>query len=401
MVIDALDRWLASLTNTPPFAFRFWDGTVKRYGQGEPVFVVVIKNASVLPRFMSDVALGFGEAYMHGEIEVEGSLEELLHVFHAMSVKQRPYSLKSALVAWLIGRGLKNRLGQAQKNIRRHYDIGNDFYRLWLGKERLYSCAYFKTADDSIDQAQGQKLEHICRKLFLKPGETLLDIGCGWGGLIIHAAKYYGVSAHGITLSQDQYDEATRRIAAEGRADRVTVEIVDYRELAARGRQFDKISSIGMFEHVGRDNMKTYFDATDRLMKPGAVGLLHTIGTMRGQGVGAWTQKYIFPGAYLPGLRQLTRVMANFPFRIVDIENLRPHYALTLDHWHQAFEANVDTIRKMYSEEFVRMWRLYLVGSAAGFRYGRLDLWQIQFTKGLRNDLPLTRDYLYQTTPVS
>ncbi|MFH2231605.1 MAG: cyclopropane-fatty-acyl-phospholipid synthase family protein [Patescibacteria group bacterium] len=388
-----LDRWLRTM-EVCGFLIRFWDGRVDSYGKGKPKFKLNIKNKKVLGEILRQPSIGFGEAYMRGDIEIEGSFEELLKIFHGTGQYTQPNSLLGKVPVFFTWLKQKNRLGQAQKNISHHYDIGNEFYDLWLGKERMYSCAYFKKPEDSIDTAQTQKIEHICKKLFLKKDETLLDIGCGWGGVIINAAKKYGVKSHGITLSKEQHAVVTKRISDEGLKDQVTVEIVDYRELVKRGIQFDKVVSIGMFEHVGKENIAEYMKVTDKLMKSGSVGLLHTIGKMHGTMTDAWIQKYIFPGGYLPGIDEITTLMAKQSFRLRDVENLRQHYAMTLDLWLEEFEANLDSVRKMFDEDFIRMWRMYLLGSSTGFRYGNLDLWQLQFTKGLRNDLPITRDYL-------
>lgn len=389
-----LDRWFRSLKNHT-FAVRFWDGSLKIYGDASPTFTIVIKKESVLVEISRNLSMGFGEAYMRGDIDVEGSLPDLVKMFHGTDIKNRSLSFGAKIANFILRRQHRGQLGRAQKNVEHHYDLGNDFYAWWLGKERLYSCAYFKTAQDSIDKAQAQKMEHICKKLFLQSGQTLLDIGCGWGALVIYAAKKYGVKAHGITLSRGQFEYARERVLEQGLSDQITIELVDYRDLVRRGLTFDVVVSVGMFEHVGREHLVEYFDGTHQLMKPGATGLLHTIGKMKGRPMDPWIQKYIFPGAYLPGIGEITSAMKEFPFRILDVENLRPHYALTLDRWLEAYESNVDAVRGLYGESFVRMWRLYLAGSSAGFRYGDLDLWQIQFIKGLRNDLPMTRDYLY------
>ncbi|MSR85049.1 class I SAM-dependent methyltransferase [Candidatus Uhrbacteria bacterium] len=395
MYKQALDRWLSTTDFSTGLIIRFWDGTSKTYGPN-PRFTVTLKKASVIPELVKNISMGFGEAYMRGDIDIEGSMIDAVELFHGTDIKESALSFGAKLTRGLMNLKQNNKLGQAAKNIQHHYDVGQDFYALWLGEEMVYSCAYFKNAHESIDVAQSDKLDYICKKLFLKPGETMLDIGCGWGGLVMHAAKTYGVTAHGITLSKDQLAYATKQVKEEGLEGKVMIELIDYRELIRRGMTFDKVASIGMFEHVGLDHQQEYFDATNQLMKPGAIALLHTIGKMRGAMVDPWIQKYIFPGAYLPAIGEVTTSMKKFAFRITDIENLRLHYALTLDRWLEAFEKNVDKVHALYGESFVRMWRLYLAGSSAGFRYGDLDLWQIQFTKGIRNDLPMTRDYLYQ-----
>ncbi len=390
-----LDRWFRGLTGHV-FAVRFWDGSLKTYGEGSPTFTIIIKKESVLGEIARNLSLGFGEAYMRGDVDVEGSVPELCAMFHGTDIKNASLSFGAKVANFILRQQHRGRLGRAQKNVEHHYDLGNDFYAMWLGKERLYSCAYFKAPHDSIDTAQANKLEHICKKLFLQAGETLLDVGCGWGALVIHAAKKYGVKAYGITLSKGQFEYASQRVREEGLTDQITIELVDYRELIRRGVTFDKVVSVGMFEHVGLKQYPEYFAATDQLMKPGGIGVLHTIGKMQSGAFDPWVEKYIFPGAHLPGLDEIASTINRFAFRVTDIENWRPHYAFTLDHWLEGFEANIEKVRGMYGESFVRMWRLYLAGSSAGFRYGDLDLWQIQFTKGLRNDLPLTREYLYQ-----
>ncbi len=393
MYASLLSRWLEGLCG-PAFSVRFWDGKVKTYGQGTPTVTLTIKKASVLPEVMRNLTLGFGEAYMRGDIDIEGSITDVVALFHGTTLKQTSMSFGARVANRLLRMAHRGRIGQAQKNVEHHYDLGNDFYALWLDRERLYSCAYFKSPDDTINQAQQNKLNHICKKLFLQPGDTLLDIGCGWGGLVVHAVKHFGVNAHGITLSAGQYEYAKQRVEREGLNDQITIERTDYRELVKRGLSFDKVVSVGMFEHVGQKHISEYMAGTAALLKEGGVGLLHTIGKMKGLPMEPWIEKYIFPGAYLPGIGEMLEAMKEFPLRVIDVENLRRHYALTLDWWLKGFEANLEKIRGMYGDSFIRMWRLYLAGSSAGFRYGDLELWQIQFTKGLRNDLPMTRDYL-------
>jgi cyclopropane-fatty-acyl-phospholipid synthase len=271
--------------------------------------------------------------------------------------------------------------------------LGNDFFKLWLDREMVYSCAYFRHPEDDIDKAQEQKLEYLCAKLRLAQGERLLDIGCGWGSLAIHAARNRGSSVIGITLSEEQLREAANRVAQLVIGDLVELRLQDYRELSET-EGFDKLVSVGMFEHVGREHIVEYLGRTARLLKVGGSGVLHTIGRMAVGSVNPWIHKYIFPGLYLPSLAEVANGMAKSGLNIVDVENLRMHYAYTLDRWAAAFERQTEQIREMFDDRFVRTWRMYL-SSAATFRYGYLNLWQITFTKGLVNNLPLTREHLY------
>jgi cyclopropane-fatty-acyl-phospholipid synthase len=278
------------------------------------------------------------------------------------------------------------------RNVSYHYDRGNDFYRFYLDETMTYSCAYFRNGNESLEQAQQQKYEHICRKLQLREGETLLDIGCGWGGMLIYAARHYGTKGVGYTLSREQAEYSRQLIGEKGLEKKIEIVLDDYRRITG---QFDKFVSIGMFEHVGKGNIPAFMKKVKALLKPGGVGLLHTIGKERKTPSDGWTMKYIFPGGYIPVLDHIIRVMGQSDFVPVDIENLRLHYAATLDKWAQRFEANTHKIASMFDDKFVRIWRMYLNGSAASFRNGDLRLYQILFTKGLNNHFPLTREHLY------
>jgi len=281
---------------------------------------------------------------------------------------------------------------QSPKNISHHYDRGNDFYRLWLDESMTYSCAYFRSENDTLEQAQQQKYEHICRKLQLKKDDTLIDVGCGWGGMLIYAAKNYQVSGVGCTLSEPQVQFAKERIDQEGLQDRITVLKQDYREIDGA---FDKFVSIGMFEHVGKKFLPQFMEKTRSLLKKGGIGVLHYIGKEKPFAGDPWTMKYIFPGGYIPVLDETVRAMGKADFIPIDIENLRLHYARTLDEWSKRFETHIEKIRSRFDESFVRMWRMFLNGSSAGFRYGNSRLHQITFTNGLNNSLPITRENLY------
>jgi cyclopropane-fatty-acyl-phospholipid synthase len=388
------DRLFAQV-EVPAFKVVYWTGDEVRYGSGqEPAFVLHLKNREVCESIFLNPDLRFGEAYMGGAIDIEGDLRELVRLVFDNRFKD--FEIGTLEKAKIAAMALKQRnsISQARKNIAHHYDLGNDFFNLWLGKERAYSCAYFANASDDLDRAQEQKFSHICKKLHFRPGERYLDIGCGWGGLAIHAAKHHGAEVLGITLSEEQMHGARQRVKAAGLEGRVRIELMDYREVSEE--PFDKLTSVGMLEHVGQENIPTYIECTSQLLRPGGLSILHSIGRMVSQPTHPWITKYIFPGMYLPSLSDMATPMGELGLDIIDVEVMRRHYAMTLDLWSDAFEAHVDEIREMHDEAFVRMWRLYLACCSTSFRYGNLTLWQIQFSRGLNNELPLTRDYLYR-----
>jgi cyclopropane-fatty-acyl-phospholipid synthase len=287
-----------------------------------------------------------------------------------------------------------------------HYDVSNDFYRLWLDPRMVYSCAYFASPNDSLADAQRQKLDYLCRKLHLTPGQRLLDIGCGWGGLVLHAAQNFGVRVTGITLSERQAEEGCARIARAGLESRAEIRTCDYRDLAAADDSYDAIVSVGMAEHVGREQLPNYFSAAARLLKPRGVFLNHAIG----EGIvprtdnsnGSFIERYVFPDGDIPPLPIMLRAAEAAGFEIRDVENLREHYALTLHHWVRRLEANYSPALDFVSEQTYRIWRLYLAGSAHGFRRGHLAVYQTLLSKlddtGAAS-LPLTRrDWYSQST---
>jgi cyclopropane-fatty-acyl-phospholipid synthase len=371
---------------------RFWDGEEANYGNSPPKVRLIFNRCPTAVNF-DDPLTALGEAYMDRVIDYDGRLEDILvllsdnHKFWAKPTKATKM-LKAIY-------GLTDRT-QAKENIHHHYDLGNDFFSLWLDETMSYSCAYFKHPDDPLQQAQLQKIDHILKKLNLQPGERLLDIGCGWGWLIIKAAQTYNVKAMGITLSDEQYKKTKQRIADLGLTDQVNVELMNYLDLDAAKLRFDKIVSVGMFEHVGKENMPKYLAKVDELLNPGGLSLLHTItDTKEDKPENIWMKKYIFPGGYVPTLREVIWQLPDYDFHLLHAESLRMHYAITLDHWYKNFAKQLDVVKEKFDDRFVRMWELYLLGCAAAFRATGLDIYQFLFSKGLNNEQPLTYNHVY------
>ncbi|MDD4169279.1 MAG: cyclopropane-fatty-acyl-phospholipid synthase [Desulfotomaculaceae bacterium] len=377
------------------FAITYWDGTTEQYGSGTPTCRLEFHQKIPFVELIKDPVLAFGEAYMDRTIEIHGDMDEIIKIIDSNQDSFKQSQRSPALSKTIYDRLRLTPLRKSQADVSYHYDLGNDFFSLWLDETMSYSCAYFQKPEDSLRQAQEQKLEHVLKKLQLHPGETLLDIGSGWGNLILRAARDYKVKATGITLSQEQCQETRNRIKKLGLTDQVDVELMDYRQLAKTGRTFDKIASIGMFEHVGRTNYPQFMLSINKLLKKGGLALLHTITKAQEAPVNSWTTKYIFPGGYIPSLREIMWLLPEYDFQVIDLENLRMHYAMTLDRWLAGFEKKVDQVKEKYGNRFVRMWRLYLSTSAASFRAGGLGVHQILVSGGPNNSLHLTREHSY------
>ena len=399
---------------------RLWNGSSHRLGQGPAMFTLVLRDPLLLRRLVTARGpVPLADAYFRGQLDVEGDLYSALSLkghFEGLTLPWRD-KLGMLLDAWRLpsrvdparAGSLLRRLSQRfsrqhtrdsdQQAIAFHYDVSNAFYALWLDTERVYSCAYFETPDDTLDQAQRNKLEHICRKLRLQPGERLLDIGCGWGALVCWAARHHGVRAHGITLSREQYDFARQRICDEALQDLVTVELRDYRDLQGEAL-YDKVSSIGMFEHVGLANMPTYLGAVQRVLRPGGLFLNHGIT----HGEEGWNHtvatefinRYVFPDGEFDCVSNIQLGMERAGFEIQDVEALRRHYALTLRHWVTRLEANRDAALREVDEATFRVWRFYMAACALEFEAGGTGIYQILATRhGSETSSPLTRQDLY------
>ncbi len=371
------------------FELQLWNGSSKIYGDGNPKFKIIFNEPIPKADIIKDPSLAFGEGYMTKKIDIDGNIEDVIESLY----KNKDSFLGNDKFSRLV-KAVKNNLKNSRENIQYHYDIGNDFYKLWLDDTMTYSCGYFKSKDDSLTEAQINKVEHILKKLNLKEGETLLDIGCGWGTLIIAAAKIYKVKSTGITLSSAQYEKVKERIENEGLNDLVQVKLMDYREM--KDEKFDKVVSVGMLEHVGKDHLCEYFSSVNHLLNDKGISLVHCITNTSDEGTNSWINKYIFPGGYVPSIQELVADMCKENFNIIDVENLRMHYAKTLECWYSNFKSSLSEIKKMKDETFIRMWALYLNACAASFKSGNINLHQFLFSKGVNNDIPWTREYMYK-----
>lgn len=370
-----------------PFLVRFKDRQYK-IGEGKPAFTVYFKQVIPISDLLNSTSIALGEAYMNGNLDIKGNLYDALDHFLGQMGK---FSTNKTKLRKLIYTSA-SKANQA-KEISSHYDIGNNFYKLWLDETMSYSCAYFKNPDDTLYQAQCNKVDYILEKLYLKEGMKILDIGCGWGFLLIEAAKKYKIKGMGITLSREQYHEFQRRIENEGLKDYLTVKLMDYRDLPKTRWKFDRVVSVGMVEHVSRENYQLFTNCVNKVLKDGGIYLLHFISALKEHPGDAWIKKYIFPGGMVPSLREMIYVMSEDNFHVLDVENLRLHYNKTLLCWEENYRRQIEEVRKMFDESFVRMWDMYLSACAATFHNGIIDLHQILATKGINNNLPMTRWY--------
>ena len=380
-----LDRWaVARIQQTvaaAPIRFVLWDGFELPSTAGPAVATIRFRNRSALFGWVRDPDMNFGEAYMCGAVEVRGDLLALLEAIY------RTFRPPTRRPWWLWQRS--NDARAARDNVHRHYDLGNDFYRLWLDREMVYTCAYFSTPGATLEDAQVAKMDLVCRKLQLRPGERVVEAGCGWGSLALFMARHYGVTVRAFNISSEQIAHARNRANQEGLTDRIEFVEDDYRNVHGT---YDVFVSIGMLEHVGARDFPTLGRVIDRSLTEGGRGLLHFIGRNQASPLNSWIRKRIFPGAYAPTLREVfEHVLEPHGFSVLDVENLRLHYARTLAHWRRGFDDNSRQVATMFDDTFVRAWRLYLTGSQASFTTGWLQLFQVVFARGGSNAIPWTR----------
>jgi cyclopropane-fatty-acyl-phospholipid synthase len=372
-----------------PVKVIYWDGKTEQYGDGKPEVTITFKEAVPVKEITRNASIALGEAYMDGRIEIDGSIQKLINAAYASADS---FFHDSKLKRFLPKQSHSEK--HSKYDVQKHYDLGNDFYKLWLDSTMTYSCAYFEHPDDTLEQAQLNKVHHIIKKLDPQPGKRFLDIGCGWGTLMLTAAKEYNLDVSGITLSEEQYKFVQQRIKDEGLEDHARVYLEDYREL--KTGPYDYITSVGMFEHVGSENLAAYFDTIAKYLSNDGVALIHGITRQQGGAYNGWINQYIFPGGYIPGLTENLQHIIESGMQVFDLETLRRHYQHTLEHWDQNFNQHRTEIQEQMGERFTRMWDLYLQACAASFESGNIDCIQFLISKGPSGkNLPMTRDYIY------
>jgi cyclopropane-fatty-acyl-phospholipid synthase len=376
----------------PPVNIVLWNGSRVSAAGGNSVGTVIIRNRKLLLKLLVHPELYFGDAYSEGHLEVEGALVAILETIFRSKSGASNNSLISKYLFKIMNSPRSNSLDGSRDNIHHHYDIGNDFYRLWLDDKMQYTCAYFSKPSATLEEAQIAKMDHVCKKLRLIPGDTVVEAGCGWGMLALHMARHYGVRVKSYNISHEQILFARERAKADELDDRVEYIEDDYRNISGR---FDAFVSVGMLEHVGPNNYRELGRVIQRSLKEGGRGLIHSIGRNRAGLMNPWMERRIFPGAYMPTLREMGEIFESSGFSILDVENLRLHYAKTLECWLERFERAGEQIGNMFDQKFIRSWRLYLAGSIASFTAGDLQLFQVVFTSSSNNDLPRSRAYLY------
>ncbi|TQS73745.1 class I SAM-dependent methyltransferase [Rhodobacteraceae bacterium] len=392
-----LDRIIHHMLHNGTLELRFHDATMRRYGDGTGTPVcLTIHDPALSRKIVMNPDMGVGEGYMdEGFTIADDDLSGFLRlVVQNLGRRGMPWFERPLAILRYLGRSLAqfNPVNRAQTNVAHHYDLSSTLYDLFLDKDRQYSCAYFQTPDMTLEAAQSAKKHHIAKKLLIEPGMSVLDIGCGWGGMALTLAQDYGARVVGVTLSREQYDLARQRVHEAGLQDRIDIRLTDYRKVE---EQFDRIVSVGMFEHVGVPHYREYFRHVRQMLAPGGTALIHFIGRATPPGTTSnWIMKYIFPGGYCPAMSEASAAVEHEQLVVADLEVWRNHYAETLRHWYERFETNIDRAQAIYDARFCRMWRYYLIASEMTFRYGGQVVFQYQLSHSVE-DVPLTRDYLY------
>lgn len=388
-----LIRALLTAFGNPRAEIVLWNGERIGPPDGNPVASLHLADRATLIRLCADPDVQFGEGYSGGKIEVEGDLEALIEDLYRGADAGHNSITVARRLAQRLHRRPTNTLTGSRENIHRHYDIGNDFYSLWLGRTMAYTCAYFPTPETALDEAQFAKMDHVSRKLRLRAGQTVVEAGCGWGSLALHMARHYGVKVKAFNISREQLAYARQRAQAEGLSGQVEFIEDDYRNIQGK---YDAFVSVGMLEHVGVENYPELGRVINRCLAPHGLGLIHSIGRNRSKPMHRWIDRRIFPGANPPSLKEMMEIFEESYFSVLDVENIRLHYAKTLHWWHELYEQSRERVAKMFDERFLRTWRLYLLGSKAAFTTGELQLFQVVFAPGRSNDVPWTRSDLYR-----
>lgn len=392
------DRWLLGamvrVVGRPKVRFSLWDGEAVHDPGMSAVGALTFPNRATLFRICSSPEMTFADGYVDGSITMEGDpIDVLVELASANRRAMPPNSMRRRFINRVYRPRGTSKL-KAKENIHSHYDLGNEFYSRWLDDEMSYTCAYFPDSATTLEQAQLAKMDHVCRKLELKEGQRVLETGCGWGSLARYMARNYGVEVTAYNISHEQIVYANERTRVEGLEDRITFVEDDYRNACG---DFDAFVSIGMLEHVGLKNFPVLGHTIDRTLKEGGRGLVHSIGRSWSESLNPWIERNIFPGGSVPSLAQIMDVFEPVGFSVLDVENLRLHYARTCREWWLRFESVADETAAKFDENFVRAWRLYLAGSSAAFLMGNLQLFQVLFARANDNTVPLTRDYMYRT----
>lgn len=395
--VNALDRWLAiklmEVVGNPAIRIVLWNDQAV-LAPKEAIATMHFHDRGSLYKLITNPDLHFGDLYSSGRITVEGNLVAFLETVYLGMQKVSKSGITAKLVNAWQKRPRPNSMSGSLDNIHHHYDLGNEFYETWLDSEAMqYTCAYYPSAEATLEEAQLSKLDHIARKLQLKPGDTVIEAGCGWGGLARHFARNYGVKMRSYNISKEQLAYAREKAKQQGLDGQIEYIEDDYRNASG---ECDVFVSVGMLEHVGADNYKELGAVVDRVLKPDGRGLIHSIGRNSPALMNAWIEKRIFPGAYPPSLKEMMDIFEPHELSVLDVENIRLHYARTLEHWLERFDKHEEQIAESFDENFVRAWRLYLSGSIAAFTTGELQLFQIVFSRQQNNQVPWTREHIYK-----